>query len=107
VCSDNDCPSGYTGSTIPRGSGYMYISRAVVEFRRDARAVREAEQKVALMQRRMNIVFDQNVVTSTLMCDQGARKRDLDLDVALPSPSTGGKQDWHRFGPHRLPAVWS
>jgi len=60
----------------------MCISKAVVDFRRDARTVREAEQKVALMQRRMNIVFDQNVVTSTLMCEQGARKRGLDLDVA-------------------------
>jgi hypothetical protein len=82
ICSDNDCPCGYPGAKIPRGSGYMYISEAVVDFRRDARTVQEAERKIALMQQQMNVLFDQNVVTSTLMCEQGARKRGLDLDVA-------------------------
>lgn len=82
ICSDNDCPCGFPGATIPRGSGYIYISEAVVDFRRDARSVREAEQKMARMQQRMNVVFGQNVVTATLMCEQGARKRGLDLEVA-------------------------
>jgi uncharacterized membrane protein YhaH (DUF805 family) len=82
ICSDNDCPCGYPGAKIPRGSGYMYISQTVVDFRRDARTLREAEQKIARMQQQMNILFDQNVVVSTLMCEQGARKRGLDLDVA-------------------------
>lgn len=82
ICSDNDCPCGYPGAKIPRGSGYMYISKAVVDFRQDARTLREVEQKVALMQQQMTVLFDQNVATSTLMCEQGARKRGLDLDVA-------------------------
>ncbi len=82
VCSDNDCPCGYPGARIPRGAGYMYIAKSVVDFRKDARTVREAEQKIAQMQRQMAVVFDQNVVTSTPMCEQGARKRGLDLLVA-------------------------
>ncbi len=82
ICSDNDCPCGFPGATIPRGSGYMYISEAVVDFRRDALTVREAEQKAARMQRTMNVVFGQDVVTPTLMCEQGAKKRGLDLKVA-------------------------
>jgi TM2 domain-containing membrane protein YozV len=84
LCSDNDCPCGYPGARIPRGTGYIYISKAVVDFRRDARTVREAEMKMELMRKRMNavIMFDQNTVSSTLMCEQGARKRGLDLAVA-------------------------
>ena len=60
----------------------MYISEAVVDFRRDALTVREAEQKAARMQQSMHVVFGQDVVTPTLMCEQGARKRGLDLKVA-------------------------
>lgn len=85
ICSDNACPCGYPGATIPRGTGYMYISKAVVDFRKDARTVQEATRKIALMKSQMTgstILFDQNVVTSTLMCEQGARKRGLDLEVA-------------------------
>jgi hypothetical protein len=82
ICSDNSCPCGYPGATIPRGSGYMYISKDVVDFRRDARTVQEAEQKIASFQKLFNVVFSQNEITSTLMCEQGARKRGLDLDIA-------------------------
>jgi ribosomal protein L24E len=82
ICSDNDCPCGFPGATIPRGSGYMYVSQAVVDFRKDARTLREAEQKVARMQQSAHVIFDQNVITSTLMCEQGAKKRGLDLAVA-------------------------
>jgi hypothetical protein len=82
LCSDNDCPCGYPGAIIPRGSGYMYISKDVVEFRRDARSVREAERKKARWQQQSGVLPFQNLFTSTLMCEQGARKRGLDLDVA-------------------------
>ncbi len=84
LCSDNDCPCGYPGATIPRGKGYMYISQSVVDFRKDAKSVFEAEMKMNRMRAQSGgmILFDQNVVTSTLMCEQGARKRGLDLEVA-------------------------
>jgi hypothetical protein len=85
LCSDNDCPCGYPGARIPRGTGYIYVSQAEVDFRKDARTVREAETKIAMMRAMSKnnvLMFDQNVVTSTLMCEQGARKRGLDLEVA-------------------------
>ena len=83
VCSDNDCPCGFPGASIPRGTGYIYVSKAVVDFRRDARTEREASEKVAEMQSAGAMVFlGQDVAVSTLMCEQGARKRGLDLEVA-------------------------
>jgi hypothetical protein len=84
LCSDNDCPCGYPGARIPRGSGYIYVSKEVVDFRKDALTVKEAEQKIALMRTQSGsfIMFGQNVIAPTLMCEQGARKRGLDLDVA-------------------------
>jgi hypothetical protein len=84
ICSDNGCPCGFPGAKIPRGMGYIYISKAVVDFRKDARTLREAELKMASMEKQMNalVMFDQNTVTATLMCEQGARKRGLDLAVA-------------------------
>jgi hypothetical protein len=62
----------------------MYVSKEVVDFRRDALTVQASEQKVALMRQRMGtfILFGQNVITSTLMCEQGAKKRGLDMNVA-------------------------
>jgi ribosomal protein L24E len=84
LCSDNSCPCGYPGAKIPRGSGYMYVSDSVVDFRKDARTVSEAEAKIARMREGTGtfVVFDQDVVTSTLMCEMGAKKRGFDLAVA-------------------------
>jgi ribosomal protein L24E len=84
LCSDNACPCGFPGATIPRGSGYMYVSDSVADFRKDARTVAEAEAKIARMRENTGtfVMFDQDVVTSTLMCEMGAKKRGLDLDVA-------------------------
>jgi hypothetical protein len=84
LCSDNDCPCGYPGAKIPRGTGYVFISQAVVDFRKDAPSVRDAQTKIAAMRARTGsaLLFDQNVVAPTLMCEQGARKRGLDLAIA-------------------------
>ena len=35
ACSDNSCPCPNT--RLPRGTGYLYIDQALVDFRRDAR----------------------------------------------------------------------
>jgi hypothetical protein len=84
ICSDNDCPCGYPGATIPRGSGYIYISQEVVDFRRDAPSMREAERKIANLRQDLGgtVVFGQGIFAPILMCEQGARKRGLDLQVA-------------------------
>lgn len=85
LCSDNDCPCGFPGAKIPRGSGYMYVSKEVVDFRRDALTVREAERKIANLKQRMGgdvVLFAPNSFAPILMCEQGAKKRGLDLKVA-------------------------
>ncbi len=85
VCSDNECPCGYPGATIPRGTGYLYISKELVEFRRDARSVEQARKKLERIRAStpgMMVIFDPSVSMPILMCEQGARKRGLDMEVA-------------------------
>jgi hypothetical protein len=84
LCSDNECPCGYPGTKIPRGSGYVFISQTVVDFRKDARTVGEAQAKIAKLRAQSGsvLMFDQNVVAPTLVCEQGAKQRKLDLVIA-------------------------
>lgn len=85
TCSDDSCPCGYPGANIPRGSGYFYISKELVEMRRDALSMAAIQEKVQKMQQQMGAT----VMTATsgafmpiLICEQGAKKRGLDLEVA-------------------------
>ncbi|MEW6083077.1 MAG: hypothetical protein AB1607_00630 [Chloroflexota bacterium] len=81
-CSDNECPC--TGTKIPRGKGYMYVSKAAVDFRKDARSISEVEVLLGAMPKMLQdaLFADKNNVTATLMCEQGAKKRNLDLKIA-------------------------
>jgi hypothetical protein len=36
LCSDTECPCGEPEAIIPIGTGYMFISQGVVDFRKDA-----------------------------------------------------------------------
>jgi len=96
-CSDKSCPCGNPGVIIPRGTGYVYISTEVVDFRRDARSIWEAQSKLASVQKGMQEAIDGyymiqevGLVVPILICKQGAIKRGLDLDVA----STDAKYWW-------------
>ena len=83
-CSDNACPC--LDVKIPRGTGYLYVSQKVADFRRDARSVKEAKKKVraAIMQAlgpdAGKVIVD--FPSAILMCEQGAKLRKLDLEVA-------------------------
>jgi hypothetical protein len=83
-CSDDGCPCGYPGTRIPRGTGYVYVSEEAVEFRRDAPTVEEAQRKIARLQQQLgaHAMFGSGTVAPILMCEQGARKRKLDLEIA-------------------------
>jgi hypothetical protein len=86
-CSDNACPCGYPGTRIARGTGYLYISEAAVDFRRDARTPLEVKAKIAHLTLQMAkmgtvLVLDMRATSSILICEQGARLRGLDLEVA-------------------------
>jgi|GEM_PF-3471075 len=83
ICSDDSCPCGYPGATIPRGGGYFYISKEVVDFRKDCPTVLEAEAKVRRMVGpRTLFVAGSGVLSPILVCEIGAKKRGLNLEVA-------------------------
>ena len=78
ICSDSSCPCGDPGITIPRGTGCLYIPQDVVDFRCDARSILEAQEKVNQLDKQTG----SSVLVPILMCEQGARKRCLELEVA-------------------------
>ena len=90
LCSDNSCPCGYPGAFIPRGEGYLFISQEVMNMRKDALTQKDLENKIALARRNFEVkfgtksvfLFSSGVTTPTLMCEQGAKKRTLDLEIA-------------------------
>lgn len=45
-CSDDSCPCPPPGTIIPRGSGYLFIPQSLVDFRRDARSIQNAHEKM-------------------------------------------------------------
>jgi hypothetical protein len=84
-CSDDSCPCGYPGEDIALGCGYLYISKELVEMRRDALSIAELHvkfQKIQLQMGAAMIMSTSGVFMPILMCEQGAKKRGIDLSVA-------------------------
>ena len=83
-CSDIDCPCGFEGVVIPKGKGYVYISKEVVEFRRDCLTLIELQRKIQRisLQKGANIPSLLLISKPILMCEQGARKRRLNMEIA-------------------------
>ncbi len=83
-CSDNSCPCGQEGVIIPKGEGYLYISKEVVEFRHDARSIEECREKCLKIRAKMGsfIIWTQGTISPILCCEQAARLRGLDLKIA-------------------------
>jgi hypothetical protein len=84
TCSDDDCPCGFPGASIPKGEGYMYISEQVFDFRKDSLTEAEAKRKIDRMSAKMGsiITAGSGVFSPILMCGLGAKKRGIDLEVA-------------------------
>lgn len=86
LCSDNKCPC--LDTKIPRGTGYLYISPELVELRADARSQKEMIAKLERSRQQIQSQVKSHVFMTTasanpiLMCEQGARLRKIDLDVA-------------------------
>jgi len=94
LCSDNDCPC--PNVVIPRGEGYLYISQEIVNFRRIYRREEDAERAMrkSLEQKysRDPVLSDLHRYGATLnyffrtgpilVCELGARRRNLNLEVA-------------------------
>lgn len=84
MCSDDACPCGVPGAAIPKGTGYMYVSPTVADFRRDCLSESEARAKIDRMSARRGAVITggSGVFAPILLCELGARNRGLDLAVA-------------------------
>lgn len=81
-CSDNKCPCPEV--VIPRGLGYLYIDDALVAFRSQHRSEGDAERAMreALAHSGGGIRGGFFRTGPILVCEQGARLRGLDLNVA-------------------------
>jgi len=94
-CSDNSCPCGLPGAGIPRGEGYVYVSKEIADFRADCLNEAETRLKVDLLSTQTGTAISAagGVFAPILMCEQGARKRGLDLSVAAADA-----QHWWKTG---------
>ncbi len=86
LCSDDNCPCDPMGVSIKRGEGYLYISKEVVDFRRDCLTLAQFMGKLEDLQRGLPkdaIVMGLGKIgLPILVCEQGAKLRKLDLAVA-------------------------
>jgi hypothetical protein len=78
-CADNDCSCTLT--PLPKGGGYIYISDAVVHFRKDALTLSEVQTKMA------SYTVEGEYISASkyapiLVCELSVMRRNLDLSVA-------------------------
>jgi len=82
TCSDDECPCDDV--VIHNGEGYVYISPEMVEFRKDCLTNEEFTNKLT-MKFGTSLLFGpgvKNTIYPVIMCEQAARKRNLDLAIA-------------------------
>ena len=77
VCSDDQCPCPNT--VIPRGAGYLYVNQNVIDFRRDCPSIEDFKVKRS---QHGGVMFGSGTIIPVLMCEEGAKLRGLDLEVA-------------------------
>jgi len=89
LCSENACRCPQV--PIPRGTCYLYSSQSLVDFRKDARTADEAfiklqrlaeQEAKSLGSRGFIRVAAPGTSNPILMCEQGARLRGIDIEVA-------------------------
>ena len=83
LCSDSQCPCDQT--KLYRNSGYIYVNKEFVEFRRDCLTWRELENKLERIRLERDLEFfyvDTGIGVPIMICEQGAKLRGLNLEVA-------------------------
>lgn len=123
LCSDNACPCPEV--VIPRGAGYLFIDQDLVDFRRQfptlAGARVEMRRRQAEMRANLGGMFTGFYrLGPILVCEQGAKLRGLDLEIAAadarhwwetgqvplrPTPLAGGKKEAESVTPEAFPVV--
>lgn len=94
VCSDNECPCTDQRQLKLGKDAYLYISPAVVDFRRDCLTVLELEIKVSKLSRPQDMLAAVQDSMPKYLCDVGAKRRGLDLAVALADGMAAAQSGW-------------
>ncbi len=78
---------------MPGTSGYLFISEDVVEMRKDCITWKECLAKVKRLREKLNamVMIDAGVVAPVFMCIEGARLKNLDLQVAASDAANWAK----------------
>lgn len=89
-CSDNACPCPEV--LIPRGTGYLYIEKDLVNMRRQYPTLASARRAMQEKGAQLRANFGGGVkgfvrLGPILVCEQGAKLRHLDLEVAAADAS--------------------
>jgi len=84
-CSDNNCPCPEV--RIPRGEGYLYISKEIVELRSKHRDEKSADLYMRMKLAAKQVMLGQEMpqfysIGPILVCEKGAKLRNLNLKVA-------------------------
>jgi hypothetical protein len=79
-CSDNACPCPEV--EIPRGKGYLFIGQDLVDFRRKYPGEEQAGAATESRMRGAGFSGGFYSISPVLVCEQGAKLRNLDLKVA-------------------------
>ena len=79
-CSDNACPCPEV--EIPRGGGYLFISQDLVDFRRQYPGEEQASAAMEARLRGAGFSGGFYSIGPVLVCERGAKLRNLDLTVA-------------------------
>lgn len=85
LCSDNACPCPEV--SIPKGTGYIYIDQSLVDFRRKFPTLAAARKAMQAQHEQRKTEFGGGVsmfysLGPILVCEEGARLRGLNLEVA-------------------------
>ena len=86
LCSDNSCPCTDQKPLVIGKTAYLYISQDVVDFRKTCLTLLEREIQLEQFAQKMGVgalMIDGGVANPFYLCEIGARKRGLDLSVAL------------------------
>lgn len=84
LCSFDQCPCGYPGTEIPRNEGFIFLSKSVADFRKDCLTDAELLRKKAMIEAQTGsfIFWESGSLGPILICEQGAKKLGIDLEVA-------------------------
>ncbi len=93
LCSDRECPCPGHETLVLGESGYLYVNEAVVKMRADALTWEELANKIKQTENEIGgkVFYGAGTANPILMCEQGARLRNLDLKVAAADAENWGK----------------